>query len=302
MDMSAEDYRLIGDQINTNHIDWLNKNFYATSYHHGQIWGDEANWTKYHAACWSALRNDSWTNMGFSPSAIASKNLFGHGNHGQHVSEKEFFSATSAYAALIDVFTLGGHWVNPNLKFDYIHSIGPEALGHTPKFIKFWAPMLNQLIRWSDSTGYLDGKHPFAETYLNRKFDLRTDEDRSSLIPWEDLPRIQGDAMHLSGHCLVPFEKGEELPEFREIYSVVNSRSYRHWADQLLNVNNIYEPTLVKVNVEVHFATNSQTTLGHFLLSPGETSGKDSKTYPVEVKYVNDLKALRMYQTSDFSI
>jgi hypothetical protein len=180
--------------------------------------------------------------------------------------------------------------------------MGPEALGHTPKFIKFWAPMLNHLIRWSDSTGYLDGKHPFAETYLNRKFDLRTDHSRLSLIPWEKLPRIQGDEMHLSGHCLVPFEKGEELPEFRERYFVFNSSSYQHWADQLLGAKKIHEPTLVKVNVDVYFAMNSQTTLGHFLLSPGETAGKDSKSYSVEIKYVNDAKALRMMQSSDFSI
>lgn len=161
----------MGDQINTNHINWLSKKLSLSSGHHGQIWGDEANWTKFHAASWNALRNNSWTNMGFSPSVIASRNYFTQENFGSKFNENEFIAATSAYTALIDMLTLGGIWSNPKLTFDFFHEYeNKHAL--SPQFIRFWLPMINQLMAWTNNSHALDNAHDFDSHRIQNPFDL----------------------------------------------------------------------------------------------------------------------------------
>ena len=308
MEMSAEDYRLIGDQINTNHINWLNKNFYEMR-GHGQIWGDEANWTKYHAACWSALRNDSWVNMGFSPKTIAQNNaIFGN----SFSSESEFAKTTSAYSALIDLLTLGGRWGNPMQIFDHLHVLSPEELGFSKRFVAFWYPMMNELGAWMNSSkfDYLGQNHPFEDSAILRKWDLNFSNDEFAHMgaldsdaqeKWKNPVDGTGldDCLHLSLHSLKPLQPSGGETKFAGNQDTFSSMSYSDWAYRLLNSTGITRPTLIRVDVQVHFAMDAQTTLGHFLLSPGRTQSKFDSTFPLEIRYVNDMEAMRVIKAGE---
>jgi hypothetical protein len=311
MDVTAEDYRLIGDQINTNHINWLSKNFYQM-HGHGQIWGDEANWTKYHAACWNALRNDNWTNMGFSPKAIAlNGGIFGK----RIASESEFAKTTSAYSALVDLMALGGRWANPMQVFDHMHVLSPEELGFTKGFLAFWYPMMNQLGAWMNCAryDYIGQSHPFETSKVLRKWDLASSNDDLAKIEIldsdvQDKWQLSGDgiegddSLHLHTHSLKPLRPSDNGERFERNYKILNSIHYSEWAYRLLNVSGISEPTLVRVNVEVHFSMEALTTLGHFLLSPGRTPGQGETVFPVQIRYVNDFEALRMLNSGKFQV
>jgi hypothetical protein len=311
MNISAEDYRLIGDQINTNHINWLSKNFYQM-HGNGHIWGDEANWTQYHAACWDALRNDNWKNMGFSPKAIA----LNGGIFGKRISsESEFAKTTSAYSALVDVMALGGRWANPMQVFDHMHVLSPEELGFTKGFLAFWYPMMNQLGAWMNCAryDYIGQSHPFETSKVLRKWDLATSNDDLAKIEIldsdvQDKWHISGDgierddSLHLHMHCLRPFQPSDGETRLARNYEILNFASYSEWAGRLLNTTAIAEPKLVRVNVEVHFSMEGMTTLGHFLLSPGRTPGNGETVFPVEIRYVNDLEVLQMFESGSFSI
>jgi hypothetical protein len=277
---------------------------------HGQIWGDEANWTKYHAACWSALRNDSWTNMGFSPLAIAKNG----GIFGERVgSNTEFVKTTSAYSALIDVLTLGGRWANPVQIFDHMHVLSPEELGFSKGFLAFWYPMMNQLGAWMKCAryDYIGQTHPFETAKVLRQWDLafpNDDLEKNKVFDKDahDKWHISGDgiegddSLHLHMHSLKPFLPSDVSTRLVRNYEILNSFSYSEWAFRLLNTRDISEPILVRVNVEVHFSMEALTTLGHFLLTPGRTTGNGGSVFPVEIRYVNDLEALQMFKSGKF--
>jgi hypothetical protein len=319
MDLSTSDYRLIGEQINTNHMNWLSKNFYKTSGPYYQMWSDEANWTKYHAACWNALRNDNWTNMGFSPSAIASKNYFTQDNSGSNFNENDFFSATSAYTALIDMLTLGGIWTNPQLVFDLFHE-NPKDSSFSRKFIRFWLPMINQLMAWTYNSSAIENSHDFASYKIRNAFDLDlkqhdfdldlkikeplTGSSRSSQMQekWHTRPVGGNDGLHLSNHCLRPLQNGGDNFTPRDNYQQIYTDSYAYWGHGLLSVNKLNEPTLIRVSVKVHLSMEAHSCLGHFLLTPESTLGRHGKDFNVSIRYVNDIEALRMLNSGKFQV
>jgi len=309
MELNPGAYRVIGDQINTTHINWMYKNL-DDLYGYGEIWGDEARWTKFHAASWHALRNDNWVNMGFSPKVIAQKNgILG----GKIESDNEFIKTASAYSALIDMLTLGGRWGNPMQIFDYLHVLSPEKLGFSKSFISFWLPMLNQLGAWMNYSHAIDQSHLFKEFNIIRPGDLippdafdyfgGVDYEQND-AKWNMSADEAGgyDVLHLSSHSLKPMRIDHEYLKLSGNYSTIDSPSYSGWAYRLLN--NLYspEPTLVRVNVKVHHSMESPTTLGHFLLSRGETPGRDGKSFPVEIRYVNDHDVSRMFNEGIVSV
>jgi len=297
----SQDIKFLGDRINTNHINWLNKNL-SDLYEHSPIWADEPNWTKFHAASWNALRNDSWTNMGFSPSHISqNKGIFGN----SLISESEFVKTLSAYSALIDVLTLGGHWRNPMQTFDYMHVLHLDELGFTRNFMKFWRPMLNQLGAWMYRSSILNYSHPFDDFSIMRIGDLmdsRTGDDFNGLdyqlqdakwsIDGDEFGK--GDELHLSQHSLKPLQIDHDELKLPGNYYTLESPSYSGWAYRLLCNLYLPAPTLVRVDVGVHHSMEAKTTLGHFLVSDGRTPRKGGGDFPVEIRYVNDLEALRM--------
>ena len=301
MVFSPDGYPAIGDQINTNHINWLNKNL-SDLHDYSPIWADEPNWTKFHAASWHALRNDNWTNMGFSPKALAKNSgIIG----GKINSEAEFVKTTSAYSALIDVLTLGGNWANPMQIFDYLHVLSPEDLGFSKKFVNFWLPMLNQLGAWMNYSHAIDNSHPFQEFNIIRPGDLILAGASPALESIEfDQPDSKWnatsgdvggyDVLHLSHHSLKPLQIDHDELKLSGSYCTLNSPTYSGWAYRLLNNLYFSEPTLVRVNVGVHGSMEASTTLGHFLLSRGETPAQGGTSFPVEIRYVNDRDALEM--------
>ena len=301
MIQGSQDFTILGDRINTNHINWLNK-LLSDLHDYGPIWADEPNWTKFHAASWNALRNDSWTNMGFSPKSL-SKN---HGIlGGSFESETEFVKTASAYSALIDMLTLGGHWRNPMQTFDYMHVLHLDELGFTQNFMKFWRPMLNQLGAWMYHSDALDYSHPFENFRIIRPGDLIDSHAHDDLsgVDYEGRDpkwnissgEVGGyDMLHLSRHSLKPLQIHHEELKLPGNYYTLDSPSYSGWAYRLLD--NLYRPapTLVRVDIGVHRSMEGKATLGHFLVSDGRTPRKDGNDFPVEIRYVNDLEALRM--------
>jgi hypothetical protein len=301
MILNSQDFRFLGDRINTNHINWLNKHL-SDQHDYDPFWADEPNWTKFHAASWNALRNDSWTNMGFSPKSLSQNN----GILGESISsESDFVKTVSAYSALIDILTLGGHWRNPMQTFDYMHVLPLDELGFTQKFMKFWRPMLNQLGAWMYRSDALNYSHPFENFRIIRPGDLMDSHTRDDIsgVDYEqkdtkwNLPsdEVGGfDMLHLSRHSLKPLQIDHEELKLPGNYYTLDSPSYSGWAYRLLD--NLYRPvpTLVRVDVGVHRSMEGKSTLGHFLVSDGRTPRKDGNDFPVEIRYVNDLEALRM--------
>lgn len=299
--LDSQTLKMLGDQVNTNHINWLNKRL-SDMHEYGPIWADEPNWTKFHAASWNALRSDSWTNMGFSPKTLAkNRGILG----GKISSETDFIKTASAYSALIDMLTLGGHWRNPMQTFDYMHVLSLEELGFTQNFVKFWRPMLNQLGVWMHHSDALNYRHPFEDFTIMRQWDLidfgahndfsGVDYEQKDAMWNISSDEIGGyDMLHLSQHSLNPLQIDHEELKISGNYYTLDSPSYSGWAYRLLGNLYLPEPTLVRVNVGVHPSMDAKTTLGHFLVSDGRTPRKDGNDFPVHIRYVNDLEVLGM--------
>jgi hypothetical protein len=293
----------LGDQIHTTQIEWLrteiiqqhNPTGHAKRYHHHihpRIWADEPHWTSYHAASWHALRNDNWTGMPFSPKRIGNREYF-RGTTSR--SQSTFHSMLGGYSALADLLALGGIWRNPVHSFEewqsgYIYR--PDNF--TLNFIKFWLPMINTYAEWFSHEGWIQSRLPYRTLLTKRRYGIQL--DRPAEWSFELTSEIQGstDSLHLTSHTCHPFHS--DFPARISVqgdsaYRIMTSESYEHWALELLNTE-VREETLVRVDIRVHESMTALTTLGHFLLTPGQTDGRDDSGFPVAIRYVNDHNAI----------
>jgi len=295
----------LGDQIHTTHIEWLGKEISQDFSHSGppkrltanlnpRIWADEPRWTSFHAACWHALRNDKWTNLPFSPTRLGKREYFtGHAS----VGEATFNSILGGYSALSDLLAIGGIWRNPVQSFqNWQHGPVPDHENFTMNFRRFWLPMINTYAEWFSQGEYPQHQLPYRPCVTNYLFRMQLDHPGpGEIVPVSTDNEFGGsDPLHLTDHASHPFQL--ESSSHTRIngeggYQVLVSESYSGWARVLLETD-VRDQTLVRVDVRVHESMTALTTLGHFLLTPGYTEGRDGSGFPVAIRYVNDQDAI----------
>lgn len=301
----------LGEQIHVPQIEWLSTQIARRLYsdyseesalfnYSQPIWSDEPHWTQFHAACWHALRNDDWTSMPFSPKRLAGPwQMQGP----EQMSQKKFFSITSAYSALWDMISMGGLWRNPALTFiDWETQRGFNPEDFPKNFKDFWMPMLKDFANWYAVSGQ-GYAHYFPLSDEAKKFLFNFNEEREFDVNFHDqldsLPQGGGDPFHISSHSGHPFEKSYESNiSFRHqpapfsggwmeapLYGVLTSETYSGWAHELMTMP-LEGPSILRVDVRVHESMNQLTTLGHFFVQRDAAFGNHPDVN--YVRYVND--------------
>ena len=303
-----------GEQINVNHISWLSRvishpwhyeedDFQPFRHLSHEIWADEPAWTKYHAACWHALRNDNWTNMPFSPKRLGKPEKFAAPHA---LGPKAFMQTASAYTALADILHFGDVWGKAvsNLKDWHYGFVEPHHLN----FVKFWYPMLNVYGNWLARFGrfgwpkifnHLDSHLDFYQIDPNPHWGHRLDVSHTAL----DTSYADSDPLHLSDHSGKPINgwtspiiniawdhKNLDVPQ-----AVLESTSYAGWAEALTQLK-INHWAIIRVDVQVHETMRHKTTLGNFLVRP------NGENFDNEIRFISDNSLLRFRETGSFDI